>query len=164
MRIGIFEDSGYKNLQPLTYLRPTFDLRCGMYLLREKITYSLPGLEQDLYVRKSIEKLVAFKNPGLLVNKTGAGEYLFINGRAIIPKISLYQMIKVKQSLLFKKQDEIVAARVLGTDLDKLKQNPDGTLNFDDISEWRPAGQDVKLLKYTWDLVSENGKENSQNK
>ena len=44
MRIGIFEDKGYEDLQPLTYLRPTFDLRCGMYLMREKVHKLLTGL------------------------------------------------------------------------------------------------------------------------
>ena len=33
----IFEDEFQKNLNPLTYTRPIYDLRCGILTLREKI-------------------------------------------------------------------------------------------------------------------------------
>ena len=86
MRIGIFEDNGYINLQPLTYLRPTFELRCGMYLLREKIEKLFNGSPVDLFVRSELNDCVVAKNPNKSVNNTVHDDYLFLNGRAIISK------------------------------------------------------------------------------
>ena len=37
MKICIYEDTTFDNFYPLTYLRPVYELRCGIKLLREKI-------------------------------------------------------------------------------------------------------------------------------
>lgn len=159
MRIGIFEDKGYEDLQPLTYLRPTYDLRCGMYLMREKIQKLLTGMNMDFFVRKELEDFIIEKNSSITVNKTADEDYLFINGRAIFTKNILDHMIDSTQTLLFKREGEVVAAFVLTSDLKKLDKNPDGTLNFDNIAEWRPADKEIKILRYPWDFVHENADE-----
>ena len=33
----LFEDEGFRTLLPLVYARPTFELRCGMFTLRERV-------------------------------------------------------------------------------------------------------------------------------
>jgi UDP-N-acetylglucosamine diphosphorylase/glucosamine-1-phosphate N-acetyltransferase len=159
MRIGTFEDKGYEDLQPLTYLRPIFDLRCGMYLMREKVQKLLTGMNMDFFVRKELEDFVTEKNPGIAVNKTADEDYLFINGRAIFTKNTLDLMTNSTQTLLYKREGEVVAAFVLTSDLKKLDKNPDGTLNFDNIAEWRPADKEIKILKYPWEFVHENADE-----
>ncbi len=35
--VCIFEDKDYRKLLPLVYLRPVYQLRCGMVSLQEKI-------------------------------------------------------------------------------------------------------------------------------
>ena len=159
MRIGIFEDKGYEDLQPLTYLRPTFDLRCGMYLMREKVQKLLIGLNMDFFVRKELEDFVTEKNPDTVINKTADEDYLFVNGRAIFTKNTLDRMADSSQTLLFKREGEVVAAFVHAVDLNKLDKNSDGTLDFDGIAEWRPADKEIKILKYSWDFVHENADE-----
>lgn len=37
----IFEDEGWRNLVPLTHIRPTFEIRCGAFTLRERIAATL---------------------------------------------------------------------------------------------------------------------------
>lgn len=37
-KIILFEDEGYRAFLPLVYSRPVFDLRCGLYTLRERVT------------------------------------------------------------------------------------------------------------------------------
>jgi hypothetical protein len=37
----IFEDEGWRNLVPLTHIRPTFEIRCGAFTLRERIAAML---------------------------------------------------------------------------------------------------------------------------
>ena len=40
MKLILFEDAHYDDLYPLTYMRPTFELRCGATSLAEKIQYA----------------------------------------------------------------------------------------------------------------------------
>ncbi len=74
MNIYIYEDKEYSNLYPLTYLRPVFDLRCGILTLKEKIQLLYPKTKIKLLARKefNLDKIDA---PGG-----------FINGRALLNK------------------------------------------------------------------------------
>ncbi len=42
----LFEDEGYRPFLPLSYTRPVFDMRCGFYTLRERLTaqYGAPAV------------------------------------------------------------------------------------------------------------------------
>ena len=48
MKVVLFEDEDVSNLYPLVYLRPVFDLRCGILTLKEKVEQKFPGC--DLYL------------------------------------------------------------------------------------------------------------------
>ena len=67
--IIIFEDEGYRNLLPLVYLRPTYELLSGILTLRQKIEYHFPKANIALHSRKYLEKLLQNENPSTFVNK-----------------------------------------------------------------------------------------------
>ena len=83
MNIVIYEDDGWKDLQPLSLTRPVWELRCGIAALEEKIRAMFPGERFDYSCRDHIAPLVKKRRPGSTVNRTLSGETLFLSGRTI---------------------------------------------------------------------------------
>ena len=79
----IFEDQEYTQLLPLVYLRPTWDLRCGILTLGEKIERAFPGMMLQLLCRGYLADLVREQYPERAVNAQLNGEVLFVNGRVL---------------------------------------------------------------------------------
>ncbi len=86
MRLVIYEDATYDQLYPLTYMRPTFDLRCGGTLLREKIERAAGRQADVLFVREWLRDLCAARNSAK-VNDLAAlqgDDLLLVNGRCLL--------------------------------------------------------------------------------
>jgi UDP-N-acetylglucosamine diphosphorylase/glucosamine-1-phosphate N-acetyltransferase len=77
----LFEDEGYKRFLPLVYSRPVFELRCGLYTLRERAT-ALLGVRPATICRPHLATVYgAGRWPlGLLSRST---PITFVNGRAL---------------------------------------------------------------------------------
>jgi len=88
MKIVLFEDSGFENLYPLTYLRPVFELRCGAFTLRERIGRKFP--EATLYVetREALRELATESYGESRANNPNAlrpdDDILLVNAGAIL--------------------------------------------------------------------------------
>ena len=82
MQLCIFEDSTSSNFNPLVYLRPVFELRCGYTRLFEKIQQRYPDAAKAYLVRDYL-KDVTVERMGASVNNVAAltGDVLFVNGR-----------------------------------------------------------------------------------
>jgi UDP-N-acetylglucosamine diphosphorylase/glucosamine-1-phosphate N-acetyltransferase len=130
--IYIYEDEGYKRFLPLVYLRPIFDLYCGMYTFKQRIQKLYPNSNIYPVSRFHIQ---TFRRP----NK----EVLFINGRAI-----LHSPLP-KEEGIFISQEEIIGIR--GTEI-----------NLQDILKNRipkrlkKINVNATIIKYPWDLIKEN--------
>jgi hypothetical protein len=82
----IFEDELHSNLYPLTYVRPVFELRCGIHVLREKISAVYDGVPIVLFCRKELEEITR-ESTGCVVNALDKERsVLFINGRVLLQK------------------------------------------------------------------------------
>ena len=68
----IFEGVHYERLLPLVYMRPTWDLRCGILTIREKIQRCYPGVPLQLHCRGYLTDLIREQNPGVPVNTINA--------------------------------------------------------------------------------------------
>src|SRR5262249_53143922 len=77
----LFEDEGYRPFLPLVYTRPVFDLRCGIFTLRERVA-ALLGCQPAAICRPHVSTVYgAGRWPLALL---GASEPLtFVNGRAL---------------------------------------------------------------------------------
>jgi len=75
----IFEDVKYKNLLPLVYLRPVFDLRTGVFSLADKIKLSFQGYSLFYGAREYL-----MDNFERFIPDSDSSEILFINGRLLI--------------------------------------------------------------------------------
>jgi len=65
--ILIYEDDFYKNLFPLTYLHPVFELRVGLFSPLERILKFYPSSALTLLVREELEEVMRERYPNLNV-------------------------------------------------------------------------------------------------
>jgi UDP-N-acetylglucosamine diphosphorylase / glucose-1-phosphate thymidylyltransferase / UDP-N-acetylgalactosamine diphosphorylase / glucosamine-1-phosphate N-acetyltransferase / galactosamine-1-phosphate N-acetyltransferase len=156
--ICIFEDSEYQNFLPLTYSRPIYDLRCGTYTILERIVLQYPNTKINLFCREYLKKLMRENHP-YNVNETNFDNEgcLFINGRLLISKsipISGKEEIGIRD-------DSIVYARL--NRKNSLSIIPEKFLDKGFIDTLKEKFEvkivDAELLKYPWDLVSNNQKQ-----
>ena len=156
--ICIFEDSQFDRLFPLVYFRPVCNLKCGITTLREKIIRAYPKASVSLHCRTYLVDTVRARYPQIRVNDIPADSCLFINGR-VLPGRDFSAKIPLKEDkdTLYMAGDVVVAARVSGARLARLKTqlgNPLTPSNFDDMPRMQV---DVKTVTYSWDLVQNNG-------
>ena len=155
MRLCIFEDEGYANLFPLTYLRPTYELRCGIQTLREKIVRSYPDRSQTLLCRDYLEEVVKEQNPGIPVNTLPAEKYLFVNGRVLFSE-ALQRKISLESEKIYLSGDEVAAAVVMGDHLKALRKKVGQPLTRADFGDLPEVDVDAVMLTYPWDFIHHN--------
>lgn len=156
--ICIFEDEGYENLLPLVYLRPTYDLLCGILTLREKISRCFPKSEIILHTRNYLADFVKEKNPNSAVNEFDAESITFINGRLLINDSIAATIKKLKDNSLLLCNKNIAAAKLSKNRYAKIFST-DGKINFEQLADVAEIHSDAKFINYPWDLVNNNGSE-----
>ena len=157
MQICIFEDSTYPNFYPLSYSRPVYELISGIRTLKEKIISDFPGLEISLHCRNYLEALTKLNNPGYTVNEIKGDECLFINGRVLCN--GELKRISTKEDCIYKNHEDIVAAKLSGKNLYKVRNDLSDFLSIENLSNLPVINLEIKIAHYIWDLISENGKQ-----
>lgn len=164
-KICIFEDEGYKGLLPLTYMRPTWGLRCGMTVLLEKILRCFPRVDFSLHCRDYLADSI--KKGGLSqvpINKIPASSScVFINGRLLAGDDLQKRLVFLEEDEVLMSGDQIAAARVTGKRLEFFKKaldHPLSSVDFEPLKlDVRFRRVDLPLITHPWELVRENGKQ-----
>ena len=142
----------------MAYVRPVYDLFCGMVSLQEKLIRNFPQASITLHTRSVLEKVVRDRYPDCLVNEFPAGleEIVFINGRALLnPETELNKLGK-NQSFII--NDTVVAARLSGAELTMPVETVQNGITFDlDGTAFEKQKIDGVLVEYIWDLIQANG-------
>ncbi|MDD8017505.1 MAG: GlmU family protein [Bacteroidota bacterium] len=159
-QICIFEDINHSRLFPLVYFRPTFNLRCGILSLKEKVVFAYPKAEIALHCRTYLADYMRLRNPELPVNDIKGKSCLFINGRAIVDadfakKIPLLGDADV----VYMNNDAVVAARVSGAKLKSLKGQLLGIFSQSDFDGLMKEEVDVRMVHYPWDIIKYNSEQ-----
>ena len=161
MRIGIFEDPGYSLLNPMVKLRPVFDLRSGIFLIREKTEHRFKHLPVSYFTRESLAAYTAELYPKTPVNQLIKDDYLFINARLLADETLFGQLRTFRDNTLVMYGEEVAAAFIKSGSLDLIAQDDEGLLVFPEHSGIKtlalPAGSE--MIHYCWDLVAVNGRE-----
>ena len=113
MKILIFEDTSYKNLYPLNMLRASFDLKCGVNTVLERIEYLTDRkYEIDLHCRNFLASYLK-EIHSYPINSISKSDYLLLNGRVIFTEDSLKYLISKKQkNSYYILNNELVAAYI----------------------------------------------------
>jgi UDP-N-acetylglucosamine diphosphorylase/glucosamine-1-phosphate N-acetyltransferase len=149
----IFEDEHCNRLYPLTLTRPTFDLRCGISLLREKIARRFPESRLHLFCRDYLAEVVREATPGVPVNQPPTENCLFLNGRFILGE---KLPAPASQNLVWKKDGEVAAAWISGNRLSALAKIKDGIIPTSWFEGLPVEEIDGTFIRYPWDLVHHN--------
>jgi UDP-N-acetylglucosamine diphosphorylase/glucosamine-1-phosphate N-acetyltransferase len=161
----LFEDMGYRQLLQLVYARPVFELRCGIFTLRERIA-ALLGQSPSAICRPHLAAVYgAGRWPlGLL---SSPAPLTLVNGRARevgwlpslldAPLNTLAVTSRASDphgpTMLGARLSPTLASAVLR---DLLEQRVDAAL--DELRRFaRVIEVDTPLLSYPWDLIAANG-------
>ena len=157
MHICIYEDSGCNNLLPMIYMRPVYDLFCGIVSLQEKLIRNFPKASITLHTRSVLENVVRDRYPDCLVNDfpDELKEIVFINGRTLLSSETALNKLGKNQS--FTINDKVVAARLSGDQLSTLIKKVQNGITFDlDEATIEKQKIDGVLVEYIWDLIQAN--------
>ena len=157
MHICIYEDSGCNNLLPMIYMRPVYDLFCGIVSLQEKLIRNFPKASITLHTRSVLENVVRDRYPDCLVNDfpEELKEIVFINGRTLLNSETVLNKLGKNQS--FTINDKVVAARLSGDQLSTLIKKVQNGITFDlDEATIEKQKIDGVLVEYIWDLIQAN--------
>ncbi|MBI5730515.1 MAG: GlmU family protein [Ignavibacteriales bacterium] len=157
--ICIVEDDKYENLLPLVYMRPVYDLRCGILTLREKIEKLFPSAKIFLHCRKYLEEKVKEINKNLLVNNlSGLDSCLFVNGRTILNS-KIVEQISKKEDALYFSGETFVAAKLSSYNLEKVISKLDSVFTTSHFEGIERSDCETTIINYPWDLISNNGEQ-----
>lgn len=82
MNLGLFEDAGYRQLLPLTWLRPAFELRCGIDRLIDKAQTQLKQPVARLWLREELAPVVHERTR--LADPAPDQDWCLLNSRAML--------------------------------------------------------------------------------
>lgn len=153
--ILIFEDNLTQNFLPLTFLRPVYELRCGVFTIREKIEFHFKNHEIILHSRTYLTEVLQERNLGIKVNNFNSGELILINGRLAVDKVVVKEIKKLESGTLLMNNGQLIAGNVTPNQLKKY-------FNLIDTFELKPnhnlkvIEKDFSLLNYPWEIVNKN--------
>ncbi len=156
--ICLFEDNHYKDLLPLTYLRATFQLKCGIFSLIDKIKIHFGKKKYYLLSRASHINILKQEYDNVLTNLLPEENLLFINGRTLINEKIKKLIINLKPNEALANDDNIIAAFVSKDNVSKIKFDENGLIDFNAIN-LNEQVCDNFLIQYPWELVNNNSSE-----
>ena len=152
--LWITEGGDSRRLLPLTWLRPAYDLRCGILTLREKILRAYDQPEYALECRPYLAEYLAEQNPDAKVNQLPGGTVLAVNGR-VLWNAELARLIPLEgPDRYYRCGDELVAARLSGANLAAM--DPAEQLSSKQLPTVESEEVEATIIKWTWDLVHHN--------
>lgn len=154
--ICIFEDEQYQQLQPLTYFRPSYHLKCGILSLHRKIRRNYPDVRVELNTRSYLRDLIKQNHPDEIVDHVKYDKMLFLNGRILVNDEFHNQVPLDGNDELFICGDTFVGARVSGKNLDTVSSSLKDVLSINDFPNLPQKQINVKIINYPWDLITYN--------
>ena len=155
MNITLFEDSSYKNLLPLVYFRPVWELRCGVTTLAEKIG-EIMGCTPNFLARHYIENYCLAEN---VPNQSPNQKQLFVNGRWLFSDDDRRHLEALPENGALCYGETVLAFYANGDEIAAIR-NKDGSLAARSLlSDRQTVSADVLLINYLWDAVNANGEQ-----
>lgn len=164
MYLCIFEDESYSNFLPLTYLHPSFHLRCGLFTLGERIIKAFPGYVPHYLCRSYLNPVM--RESGLPILSpfdidAENDKVLLING-CILDVYNLRRQVSLKDETdCLYVSDSRLAAALLSTSAAQeaiyylLEQNTKELMDHLSRSV-KTVEIPAQIATYPWDLITHN--------
>ncbi|MBK8946531.1 MAG: glucose-1-phosphate thymidylyltransferase [Ignavibacteriae bacterium] len=157
--ICIFEDEEYKQLQPLTFFRPSYHLKCGILSLHRKIRRNYPNVRVELNTRGYLRNVIKQNHPSEIVNHVMSDMMLFLNGRILVDDTLVNQIPLDGKDEIFVSKNNFIGARVSEKNLESISNSLKDVLSINDFPELPRKEVDVTIINYPWDLITYNHQE-----
>jgi UDP-N-acetylglucosamine diphosphorylase/glucosamine-1-phosphate N-acetyltransferase len=156
MQLALFEDYGFRDLLPLTWLRPACELRCGRDRLVDKITRHTGQPVARLYVRPTLAAAAAERWP--VATDTGGDTWL-LNSRAMVTG----DLAPPPAGTAWMVGDDLAALHLPGDAWRGV--TADVFLDRARLAAWLanftavPAPNELRLIRFPWELPLANAAE-----
>ncbi|MGB9642425.1 MAG: putative sugar nucleotidyl transferase [Candidatus Ratteibacteria bacterium] len=151
MKLLIYENDSWVNLTPLSYIRPVFELRCGMHSLLERILMKAKTEDVVLFVRDYLVDLVR-KKYQYPVNQTSElnDDVLIVDGRVLVES-----EFCTNKEAVYLCDDEVVYGYVKKENASKIAgKNLSEILDF--LKTLPSVNVEAKLMRFPWNFIHEN--------
>lgn len=154
MQTLLYEDTRHREFGPVTLLRPEFDLRCGAFLLREKLERRRPDERVALLARAGLRDVTEERCPGRGVETLEDRPALFLSGRVVVDDLLLSTVAEVGGETLLSSGGEIVGAIVRGSVPERARRFAECGGDIASISIEPTCEVPARIVRRPWDLVS----------
>ncbi len=156
MRLIIFEHEGLECLYPLTYLRASFELRCGHSTLGEKICRAAGTASETAYsVRQVLAPTVKQRFAGSKVNDPamfGGDDLLLVDGRVLATgKLP----IPGSEGIIMH-EGAPVLVKISASTAERFPRNDIGAFLNSAVQALPSVEKALTLIEYPWDLIHHN--------
>lgn len=163
MTIILFEDEGYRTLLPLVYTRPVFEMRCGVWTLRERVKAWVKqrGLAEEVSGVCRQHLMGVYGPEQGLASLLGRSEPVtLINGRA--RDIAwLPALLDAPIGTVYVAGDTLLGARLnpaLASIVSAYLRRQDGAGALHELQRFaRIEEKDAPLITFPWHLINGNG-------
>lgn len=161
MKLCIFEDDTYSNFYPLTYLRPIFQLRCGIFALHERIVNAFNPAEVSYICRKNLNPTLREQDYPLVTSAFGLeGRVLFVNG-SVINAFELARCIDLAtdQNVIYVSGGRLVAAyldELFARQMAYYLLDQDMNSALGSVGNFEQHTIPVRCAEYVWDFIEVN--------
>jgi UDP-N-acetylglucosamine diphosphorylase/glucosamine-1-phosphate N-acetyltransferase len=163
MIIALFEDETYENFLPITYTRPVYECKTGMYTLRERVQQAFPTSRLICFARHYLTPTLK-KRISLPVNEPNKidEDLLLINGTLLLNEKTkqLIESQHVQNTLVMQEGRLAYAQMSRETAKEHARElsKPLTTLSLKKLLKSCKKIETTKLplLSYPWDLINHN--------
>lgn len=153
MQLVIFEDGQHRSFGPLTLVRPTFDLRCGALLLREKLELRRPDWPCVLVPRARLAEVVAEEHPDRGLDALSEEPTLLLSARVVVDDDLLNAIEDLSGEVLLKSGAIPIGAILRGGVRDRVGALVESCGDLLPLGIERTSGIPARVVTYPWDLV-----------
>lgn len=155
MHLCLFEDATTDHLRPLVDLRPSYDLRTGIYTNLERAAAVFPDAGIILHTRRILKRVALERYDAPVNHIPGALNVLFINGRLLLEDgdflNELRDVASGREARVFTSGGAVVAAFVPETSIDISEGGYLGEGAFAGLPHEEVG--DVRLIDRCWHLL-----------
>jgi len=159
MQAVIYEDGLECGFGPATLLRPTFDLRCGALLMREKLELRRPDWMVALVPRPALAELVEDEQPGRAVAGLREDKTLFLSGSVLVDDALLDFVEGLEHDCVLAEGQAVVGALVSGDGVKLAQGLAEGRFYPQSLDLPRERAYPLRVVRRHWELVESTPEE-----
>ncbi len=150
MKLIVFENEQWTNHTPLSYIRPVFELRCGMFTLLERIINVAKADDVVLFVRDYLVELTKKKYQYQVNNLSQSDDLLIVDGRYLVEA-----EFSIEKEAAYICENELVYAFVRKENASKIQGNSIQTI-LNSVKNLPSFEIKARMMKFPWNLVHYN--------